>query len=73
MITKLSGYIVRPRLFPLTSETCDDDVISRDNYVMLSKQFLIFPKRQKNSKNGSKAIKINKIMLKSPKNIRRTV
>ena len=35
---KLTGYIVCPKIYLFKYVTWDDDVISRDNYIMMSKQ-----------------------------------
>ena len=60
MTVKLRGYIVCPKTYLLVCVTWYVDVISRDNYVMMSKQppswirhlgFQNFSKRQKTAKN----------------------
>ena len=60
MIMTLSGYILRPKSCVLVYVTWGDDVMSRDNYVMMSRRrpswirhlgFQNFPKRQKIAKN----------------------
>ena len=57
---KLRGYIVCPKIYLLIYVTWDDDVKSRDNDIMMSKQplswirhlgFQNFPKRQKTAQN----------------------
>ena len=35
---KLTGYIVCPKIYLFIYVTCGDDVTSRDNYIMMSKQ-----------------------------------
>ena len=73
---KLRGYIIRLIIYLLKYVTCDDDVISRDNYVMMSKQaaswichigFQNFLKCQKATEKNENTEKNNKMLQKDLK------
>ncbi|KAL9961307.1 hypothetical protein ACROYT_G030220 [Oculina patagonica] len=76
---KLTGYIVCPKIYLLLYVTWDDDVTSRDNDIIMSKQppswirhlgFRIFSKRQKTAQNYWKILKTNKNVLKTRKQMK---
>ena len=79
MATKLEGKIVCPKIYLLAYVTFNNNVISRDNYVMMSKQppswihhlgFQFFSKMSENRQKLLKSTEKQKIVQERPKKVK---